>query len=115
MHVGLGGQPGTDVEELADARLGRQVTHRPAQERAAGAARFLGVRHDRQRAFRGHPVDREVVLAADHEVVDPGDARSRDVDARGSRLSIGHFGTLPCGCCARPLASLVQRSSPVDS
>src|SRR5205807_1249102 len=32
-HVALGGQPGTDVEQLGDTRLGDQVAHGPAQER----------------------------------------------------------------------------------
>jgi hypothetical protein len=67
-----GRQPGTDVQELADARLAGQVADRPAQK---GPVR-PGLGHD-ARQHRGHlvarlPVDGEVILAAEPVVPDPG-------------------------------------------
>jgi hypothetical protein len=63
-HVALRGQPGSDVQELRDARLAHQVAHHPAQERP--------VRPRRERRLGGHlhgpghelPVSGEIVLPA---------------------------------------------------
>ena len=58
------GQPGPDVEELPDARHGRQVVHRAAQERPLRADAEPDLRQGGDDLLGHHPVGREVVLAA---------------------------------------------------
>jgi hypothetical protein len=76
------GQAGPDVDELGDARLADQEADDPAEERAIvlrGQGRLGRELHG---AARELAVGREVVLAADEVVVDPGDIWLRNVDIR---------------------------------
>ena len=57
------GQPGPDVQELPDARLGHQVVHRPAEERPLRADADQDVGEGLHDLLGRRPVDREVVLA----------------------------------------------------
>jgi len=57
-------QPGTDVEELADALGLRQVAHGPGEKRPVGPGRLLNAGIDRDGGVPRDPVGREVVLAA---------------------------------------------------
>ncbi len=66
-----GGKPGSDVEELADPRLGDQEPHRPGEERAVVPGPRPQAGECLQRPFRGLPVRRVIVLAAEQVVVDP--------------------------------------------
>ena len=94
MHVALGGNAGTDVQKLGDARPDH-VAHCTAQECPVGL-------HD-QRQFRpqldrptGHPtVDREVVRATEVVVIHSGHAGRLEIHAnrRPARL----FHRLPPG------------------
>jgi len=85
MGVVGGGQPGSDVQELADAR-GRQLVHRGDQE----APQHLG--DDRQRGHRlqhvipGFTVSTEVVLAADPVV--PHAGRVRHAGVKAGKLAV---------------------------
>ena len=83
-----GRDPGADVEELPDPRLGGQEAHRPGQERAVGPHREHQVRVGLQRPLAECPVRREVVLAAQPVVVHAGDVRHADV-------KVGHRASLP--------------------
>ena len=78
-----GRDAGADVEELADARLPGQVTHRAGQEGAVGADRVDDVRIGLDRLLAGRPVGGEVVLAAQPVVVDAGDMRHAGVEVQG--------------------------------
>jgi hypothetical protein len=63
-HGTLGGQPHADVEELADAGLGRQEPDDPAQEAPVLHRRPAQPGHQREHLLRGDPVGLEVILAA---------------------------------------------------
>ena len=97
VRVVAGGDPGADVQELADAGLGGQVPGRPAEEGAVGAHPEPQARRRGQHALGGLPVGGEVVLAAEPVVVDPGRVRHAGVQASdafclGARpaLCLGH-------------------------
>jgi hypothetical protein len=90
VHIRVGGQARADIEKLTDATVCGQISHRSAQKRPARTTRLAGVRHDGQRTLGHHPVDSEVVLAADHEVVYPGHVWLRDVDTPGCHHVVGH-------------------------
>jgi hypothetical protein len=62
VHVVRGRQAAADVQELGDARLGRQVPDRPAQERPVLARRDLRRRRAPQDLRRRLAVRGEVVL-----------------------------------------------------
>jgi len=89
MHRRARGQPGAEVQELADARRGGT---------GRGGAHELPVLPNQLRQRRiqlghapGHiPVDGEIVLPVQPEVVDTGDARPRHVDASGRWVLVGH-------------------------
>jgi hypothetical protein len=81
MHVVHGGQAAADIQELADALLGA-VAYRPHHERAllAGAPRAGGdIRHD---LLGKLPVSGEVILPAEHVVIDPGHVRDGRIKPR---------------------------------
>jgi len=82
-------QPGADVEELPDARLGRQVPHGPAQERPVLPRGGASVRRMLQHLLRQRPVGGEVVLPADHVVVHAGGMRSRRINLGQEFAHIG--------------------------
>ena len=96
MHVGAGGQAGTEVEELRDALPGREP-HRAAQERAVGPrdrgdlGELLGDR------VRGGPVGGVVVLLLEPVAVHAGDIRLGGGEAglRGCRQVPARFEGLP--------------------
>jgi hypothetical protein len=75
VDVVRGRQSGADVEELPDARLGRQVPHRAAEERPVLARRDPDGRHVPQHPRRRLAVGGEVVLPANEVVVHPGRMR----------------------------------------
>ncbi|GAA3411209.1 hypothetical protein GCM10018952_18920 [Streptosporangium vulgare] len=87
VHVVLGGQPGADVEELVDPRLGEE-TDRPAQERAIGAGTVPDLGDDLQCLLRGLPIHREVVLASQVVVVHARDVGNMRLDTLG--YLVGH-------------------------
>jgi hypothetical protein len=95
VHVPLGRDARTDVEELADAG-GGQEPHGPAEERAVGAGDRPDVGIDRGERPAQVLVGQEVVAAAQPVVVDPGDVRPFGVDARRhpARL-VSHHGCGP--------------------
>ena len=87
VDVAGGWQPGPDVEELADALLGRQVSDRTAEERPVLPGRGAPGGHGSP-GFLGHfAVGGEVVLAAEGVVVNPGRVRARRVGPWRLRLS----------------------------
>ena len=74
---------------LADALPLRQVAHRAGEERAVGTDRQGRLRVDLEDLVADFPVDREVVLAAEPVVVDPGDVRDGWLSILGgSRRSV---------------------------
>jgi hypothetical protein len=77
-----GRQAAADVEELPDARLGRQVPDRPAEERPVLAGRDGHGRGAPQDLRRRLAVHCEVVLPADEIVVDPRGMRLGAADLR---------------------------------
>ena len=74
------GMPGPEVEELPDARLGREVAHRPAEERPVRPHPVAQPRCHREHPVARDPVGGEVVLAAEPVVVDPRRVRDGGVD-----------------------------------
>jgi hypothetical protein len=62
--VVVGRDPGADVDELPDPRLGGQEAHRAGEEGAVGADREHQVRVRLQGPFAEFPVRGEVVLPA---------------------------------------------------
>ncbi len=90
VDVALGGQPGPDIQELRDARLGGQIAHSPAQE--------LAVLHRYQLEFRRclayrqdcRPVHGEVVVATEPVVIHPRRRRDRGVDPERRRGPASH-------------------------
>ena len=90
-------QPGPDVEELPDARLRDQEVHRPGQERPLGPDRDPDIRVGGGDPLGNGAVGREIVLAAQPEVVHPGHVRPARVerDARARRpLTARHLARL---------------------
>ena len=81
VHAVLGGQAGTEVEELADARLAGQEADHAADERPVVADGSRDVGQGGEQLLRGVAVGGEVVLAAEDVVVDPGDVRRRRINA----------------------------------
>src|SRR5208282_6096236 len=79
VRVAVGRDPGADVEELPDPRLGGQETNRPGQEGAVGADREHQVRVRLQGPLAEFPVSGEVVLPAQPVVVDAGYVGDADV------------------------------------
>jgi hypothetical protein len=80
VRVGRGGQPGADVEELADpGRIG-QVVHAAAEERPVGPGGLPDPGEGLDRLLARHPVGGEVVLPAQPVVVDAGDVRHAGVE-----------------------------------
>jgi acyl-CoA dehydrogenase len=85
VHRRVRGQPGAEVEELADARGGR------AGRRRADELPVVPDQLRQRRVELGHPpahvpVGSEIVLPAQPVVVDTGDARPGHIDARGGNL-----------------------------
>ena len=89
VHVPVGGQPGAEVEELPDARLGGQEPDRAAEERPVGPGHLGELGGHFHHLAGGSPVGGEVVLPAEQVVIDPGRGRDRRVDPRG-HLVIRH-------------------------
>ncbi len=85
-----GGQPGADVEELAEPHLTGEELHGPAQERAvlAGGHPDRGERGGH--LVGGLTVGGEVVLAAQPVVVPAGRVRHARVDFAGWSARVGH-------------------------
>ena len=71
MGVVRRGQPGPDIQELPDTRLCDQEVHRPGQERPLRPDREHHIRVRGGDLLGDRPVSREVVLAAQPEVVNP--------------------------------------------
>jgi hypothetical protein len=85
VHGRMRGQPGAEVEELADARGGR------AGRRRADELPIVPYQFRQRRVQLGHPpahvpVGSEIVLSAQPVVIDTGDARPGHIDARGGNL-----------------------------
>src|SRR6266542_493139 len=70
VDVLLRGQPGPEVQELADAGVLGEEPHGPAEERPVGPRGARRGRVRRDHLFGGRLVGLEVVLAAEHVVVD---------------------------------------------
>src|SRR5579863_3148103 len=84
-----GRQPGADVEELPDACLVHQVTHRATEECALGSNADDDARIGVDHHLGQFPVYREVVLAAEPVVIYPGRMRRGRVDLRHRLVLIG--------------------------
>src|SRR5262249_19633543 len=101
VHVAHTGQPGTEVQELVDPRLGGQVPDGAAEEGPvlayAGAARGPRLDHP----LGDLPVGGEVVLPAEEVVVHPGRMRPGPIDLRNREPF------LPARCGTPPLSTLV--------
>ncbi len=106
-----GGQPGSDVKELADARR-RQLRHRGGQEAPQHGRDQRQLGHRGPHVVPGLAVGAEVVLAADPVIPHPGrvgdagvEAGERDAAAffRGLRRILRH-GTLLQPCAARAVS-----------
>jgi hypothetical protein len=80
-----GGQAGADVEELPDAGLTGQVTHRAGEEGAARLGVLHNGREDLADLVADLAVDGVVVLAAEPVVPDPG-------AVGGARVQLGSVG-----------------------
>ena len=81
VHGTLGGQPHTDVEELADTGLGGQEPDDPAQEAPVFHRRPAQPGHQREHLLSGDPVRLEVVLAAQIVVIHARHVRRRHIQA----------------------------------
>jgi hypothetical protein len=90
VHVRLGGQAAAEVDELPDARLVRQVTDDPADERPVVTDDSRHVRRYLEQPLGRLPVDGEIVLAAEQVVVNPGDIRPGRVDITRNRIPRCH-------------------------
>jgi pimeloyl-ACP methyl ester carboxylesterase len=80
VHVGVGRQPGTDVEELPDSRLGRQVPDRSREKAPVLYRRGPDLGVGLEARLGDGAIRREVVLPAEQEVIDP--RRVRQIDAK---------------------------------
>ena len=80
MGVVGGGQPGADVQELADPGLAGQVADGVGQEPPAAAGDVGDAGEDSSELVAGGPVNRVVVLAAEPVVPDPGRVGDAGVD-----------------------------------
>ena len=94
VDVGAGGDPGADVEELADPLLGEEADC-PHQKRPVGAGGVAHLRGGCQHALGRRPVGGEVVLAAEQVVVGAGGMRDAGVDLR-QRPARLRSGVVPC-------------------
>src|SRR6266542_2907610 len=122
MDAASGRQPGTDVEELADARL-RQEPHGALEERAVGAGHRLGGRHRFEDLLAGLAVGGIVVLAVQEVVVDACRMGPAGVDLwRPTRVGAGlrslrrTSGAAPRGASGRRVvlsAAAILRIGPV--
>jgi hypothetical protein len=101
VRVVRGGDPGAEVQELADGRLAGQVPGHPAEEGPVGAHPEPQARRHGHHALGGLPVGGEVVLAAEPVVIDPGRVRHAGVQASGA-LAPGD-GTALCFAHGTPL------------
>ncbi len=84
VHAAHGGQSGADVEELPDPQVADQVADRTPEEEPVlehRAAHDILAQHVESPARR-LTVSREVVLAAEHEVVHPRDVRHLRAERR---------------------------------
>ena len=90
VHAVLRGQAGAEVEKLADARLPSQEADHPADERPVVTDHPRDIGERGGQLLRGPPVGREVVLAAQNVVVDPGHVRHRRIDASQPRAVSAH-------------------------
>ena len=88
MGVVHGGQAGADVEELPDARVGRQVMHDGGEEHPDAAGDVGHGGHDGEHFLGGDPVGREVVLAAEPVVVDARRVRHADVEGDATQRGL---------------------------
>ena len=86
VHVSHRGQPGTDVDQLPDARLMHQVTDHPAHEGAVNSGRLANIRQMCRDRSRGFPVGRVIIFAAEEVVVNA--RRTRNV--RSGMWSASH-------------------------
>src|SRR6185437_7431181 len=86
VHVVRAWQAGTDVKELPDTRVVDQVPDGTTEKGAVLAHRGAHSPPALHGFFRGLPIGRVVVLAAEVVVVDPGRVRFRRVDDRLHRL-----------------------------
>jgi hypothetical protein len=77
-----GGQPGADVEELADPCIGNQVPDGAAEKPPDGAGSVPETRCDSKDILTGRTVDWVVVLATQQVVPEPSRMRLADIDIR---------------------------------
>jgi hypothetical protein len=83
VDVAAGRHAGADVEELAQPRLGGQVAGGAGEKLPVGVRGRDHGRVDPHRLLGRFPVHGEVILAAEHVVVDPGDVRDARVLRQG--------------------------------
>jgi hypothetical protein len=114
------GDTGTDVEELADARIGGEEPDRAAQEGTVGAHPEAQPRRHREHPLGRLPVSGEIVLAAQPVVVNAGGMRRAGVQAGQAALFRGPPAAWPAVCLShdnwpitrrRPAATAVTAST----
>jgi hypothetical protein len=88
--AGGGGQPGADVDELADTALGRQMAHYPGQERPVRPRPGHHLRAAADHFLGGFPVGLIVVFAAQPVAIHPGRMRHQGVKP-GARIGVLGF------------------------
>lgn len=127
MGVVRRGQPGPDIQELPDTRLCDQEVHRPGQERPLRPDREHHIRVRGGDLLGDRPVSREVVLAAQPEVVNPRHMSpacvERDIPARrllaarhltlSRRIPVAGNASLP-RAPAQPGEAAQARSPPIS-
>ena len=91
---------GADVQKLPDARHPRQVAHRIGQESPLRADIAQDSRIGLNHLLGGLPVNREIILAAQPVVVDPGDVRHAGVQAARGRPARAERALRPVSCHA---------------
>ncbi|GAB3878555.1 hypothetical protein GCM10029964_029380 [Kibdelosporangium lantanae] len=85
VHVADGRDAGADVQELVDALVGEEPD-RAAEKSAVEPGDLAGAGHQLFHPDREIPVRREVVPAAQQEVISPGHTGYGHVDTRGHPL-----------------------------
>jgi hypothetical protein len=87
VDVSLRGQPGADVDDLADAARAHQEVDNPLEETPVVMARQLAIGEELHQFLRRVAIGLEVVLPAEQVVVDPGHVRHRYVKKLRIRIA----------------------------
>jgi hypothetical protein len=83
VHVIRGGQARADAQQLPEPDLADQAADHPAEDVTLGPHPKLERGDRREHPVTDRPVGLEVVLPAEHVVVDPGDVRPGYAEGEG--------------------------------